>query len=108
VAGAADLFRRPPAPEPALPGWRAALVPIAIPAVARPALLVLALGAGADERVLASAGAMVLGIALLTVLAAGWATEGPRGRALGWAGRLAAVGLVACGVILAIDGILAV
>ena len=108
VAGAADLFRRPPAPEPALPGWRAALVPIAIPAVARPALLVLALGAGADERVLASVGAMLLGIALLTVLAALWPTEGPRGRALRWAGRLLAAGLVACGVILAIDGILAV
>ena len=52
VAGAADLFRRPPAPEPALPGWRAALVPVAIPVVARPALLVLALGAGADHGVL--------------------------------------------------------
>ena len=108
MAGAADLFRRPPAPEPALPGWRAALVPIAIPAVARPALLVLALGAGADERVLASLSAMLLGIALLTVLAAVWPTEGPRGRALRWAGRLFAAGLVACGVILAIDGILAV
>jgi small neutral amino acid transporter SnatA (MarC family) len=108
VAGAADLFRRPPGPEPALPGWRAALVPIAIPAVARPALLVLALGAGADDRVLASVRAMLLGIALLTVLAAFWPTEGPHGRALRWAGRLLAAGLVACGVILAIDGILAV
>jgi small neutral amino acid transporter SnatA (MarC family) len=108
VAGAADLFRRPPAPEPALPGWRAALVPIAIPAVARPALLVLALGAGADERVLASVRAMLLGVALLTIIAALWPTEGPRGRALRWAGRLLAAGLVACGVILAIDGILAV
>jgi small neutral amino acid transporter SnatA (MarC family) len=108
VAGVADLFRRPPAPEPSLPGWRAAFVPIAIPAVARPALLVLALGAGADERVLASAGAMVLGVALLTGLVARYPAEGPRGRALGWAGRLLAVGLVACGVILAIDGILAV
>ena len=108
VAGAADLFRRPPAPEPALPGWRAALVPIAIPAVARPALLVLALGAGADERVLASVRAMLLGVALLTVLAALWPTEGPRGRALMWAGRLLAAGLVACGVILVVDGILAV
>ena len=66
------------------------------------------LGAGADERVLASAAAMVLGIALLTILAARWPTEGPRGRFVRWAGRLLAAGLVACGVILAIDGILAV
>jgi small neutral amino acid transporter SnatA (MarC family) len=108
VAGAADLFRRPPPPKPALPGWRAALVPVAIPAVLRPALLVLALGAGADERVLASVCAMLLGIALLTVLAAAWYTEGAPGRALTWASRLLAAGLVACGVILAIDGILAV
>ena len=36
LGGIADLFRRPPPPEPALPGWRAALVPVANPLVARP------------------------------------------------------------------------
>jgi small neutral amino acid transporter SnatA (MarC family) len=108
VAGVADLFRRPPAPEPALPGWRAALVPIAIPAVLRPALLVLALGAGADERVLPGVRAMLLGIALLAVIVAAWPTEGAPGRALTWASRLFAAGLMAGGVLLAIDGILAV
>ena len=108
LAGAADLFRRPPPPEPALAGWRAALVPVAIPVVARPALLVMALGAGADRGVLVSAGAMVVGVSLLTGLAAGWPTEGPRGRVLRWAARLLAAGLVACGVLLAVDGLLAV
>src|ERR687895_260894 len=63
LAGAADLFRRPPPSEPSLPGWRAALVPVAIPVGARPALLVLALGAGADRGVLVTAGAMAAGIA---------------------------------------------
>jgi len=106
LAGAADLFRRPPPPEPALPGRRAALIPVAIPVVARPALLVLALGAGADQGVLPSAGAMAMGIALLTGLAAWWPTEGPRGRVLRWAGRLLAAALVACGVILVVDGVL--
>jgi small neutral amino acid transporter SnatA (MarC family) len=106
LAGAADLFRRPPLSEPALSGWRAALVPVAIPVVARPALVVLALGAGADRSVLVTAGAMALGIALLTGLAAGWPTDGPRGRVLRWAGRLLAAALVACGVILAVDGVL--
>ena len=106
LAGAADLLRRPPPPEPALTGWRAALIPVAIPVVARPALLVLALGAGAERGVLVSAGAMAMGIALLTGLAAGWPTEGPAGRALRWAGRLLAAVLVACGVILAVDGVL--
>jgi small neutral amino acid transporter SnatA (MarC family) len=108
LAGAADLFRRPPRAEPALSGWRAALIPVAIPVVARPALPVLALAAGADSGVLVSAGAMAMGIALLTGLTAGWPTEGPRGRALRWAGRLLAAALVACGVILAVDGVLAV
>lgn len=105
LAGAADLFRRPPQPEPALAGWRAALVPVAIPLVARPALLVLALGAGADRDVLLTAGAMALGIAVLTGLTAGW-REGPRVRVLRWAGRLLGVALVACGILLTIDGVL--
>jgi small neutral amino acid transporter SnatA (MarC family) len=106
LAGAADLFRRPPPPEPALAGWRAALIPVAIPLVARPALVVLALGAGADRGVLGSAGAMTVGAALLVALTAGWPTEGPRGRVLRWAGRLLGVALAACGVVLAVDGVL--
>jgi hypothetical protein len=67
---------------------------------------VLALSAGADQGVLQSAGAMAMGIALLTGLAAGWPPEGPRGRVLRWAGRLLAALLVACGVILTVDGVL--
>ncbi len=108
LAGVADLFRRPPSSEPALGGRRAALIPVAIPLVARPALLVLALGAGADRGVLETAAAMAIGIALLIGLVARWPIEGPRGRALRWAARVLAVALVACGVVLAVDGVLAV
>jgi small neutral amino acid transporter SnatA (MarC family) len=106
LAGAADFFRRPPPPEPALAGWSAALVPVAIPVVARPSLLVLALGAGADEGVLVSAGAMAMGIALLAGLVVAWPIDGPGGRVLRWAGRLLAAGLVASGVLLAVNGVL--
>jgi small neutral amino acid transporter SnatA (MarC family) len=106
LAGAADLFRRPPPPEPALEGRRAALVPVAIPAVARPALLVMALGAGADSGVLVTAGAMAAGVALLTAVVARGRAEGPRERTLRWAVRLLAALLVACGVLLAVDGVL--
>jgi small neutral amino acid transporter SnatA (MarC family) len=106
LAGAADLVRRPPAPEPALTGWNAALIPVAIPVVARPALLVLALGVGADRGVLVSAGAMATAIALLTGLVVACSIEGPGGRALRWAGRLLAAGLVACGVLLVASGVL--
>ncbi len=106
VAGVADLFRRPPSPEPALPGWKAALVPVAVPAVARPALLVMAVGAGADQSLLVPAGAMAVGVALLTGLAARSPAAGTWGRTLGWARRLLAAGLLACGVLLALDGLL--
>ena len=106
LAGAADLFRRPPAAEPALSGWGAVLVPVAIPVVARPALLVLALGAGADRGLPVAAAAMAIGVALLSALVARWPTEGPAGRALRWVGRLMAAALVACGVLLAIAGVL--
>jgi small neutral amino acid transporter SnatA (MarC family) len=106
IAGVADLFRRPPPPEPALEGWRAALVPVAIPVVARPALVVLALGAGADESVLVTVAAMAVGVAALCAVVARCPTDGTGGRVLRWAGRLLAAGLIACGVILTVDGVL--
>jgi small neutral amino acid transporter SnatA (MarC family) len=105
VAGIADLFRRPPSPEPALPGWRAALIPVAVPAVARPALLVMAIGAGADRSVLVTLVSMVVAVALLTGLAAWRPAGGPGDRTLGWARRLLAAGLLACGVLLSVDGL---
>ena len=105
LAGVADIFRRPPSPDPALPGRRAALIPVAVPLTARPALLVLALGAGADRGVLVSAVALALGVALLSGLVAVWPAEGPRTRAGRWTPRLLGAGLVACGVILTLHGI---
>jgi hypothetical protein len=83
-------------------------VPVAVPLVARPALIVLALGAGADSGVLVALGAMAVGVGLLTAAVATWPIDGPRGRVLRWAAGLLALGLVAGGVLLALDGILAV
>jgi hypothetical protein len=74
--------------------------------VARPALVVVALGAGADEGVLVSVMAMAVGVALLSALVARCPTDGAGGRVLRWAGRLLGAGLVACGVILTVDGVL--
>jgi small neutral amino acid transporter SnatA (MarC family) len=108
ITGAADLIRPPPPSEPALSGRKAALIPVAIPLVARPALLVMALGAGADRSVLVAVAAMAAGVALLAGLTAWCPADGPGGGALAWARRLLAAGLLACGVLLAIDGILAV
>jgi hypothetical protein len=84
----------------ALHSWLLLHVPLSM------ALLVLALGAGADRDVLLTAGAMALGVALLAGLTAAGTTEGSRGKALRWAGRLLGAGLVACGVLLTIDGVL--
>ena len=66
----------------------------------------MALGAGADRGVLPSAGAMALGAPRDRPSRP--ARRGSRGRALRWAGRLLAVALIACGLLLALDGILAV
>jgi small neutral amino acid transporter SnatA (MarC family) len=98
LTGVVDFFRRPPSPDPALPGRRAALVPVAYPLVARPALLILALGAGADHSVLVTLVAMALGVAAIAAL-----PRLPR-----WTVRVLAAGLVACGVLLGIDGVLSV
>jgi multiple antibiotic resistance protein len=108
LTGAIDAFRRPPTPEPALDGRAAALIPVAIPVVARPALLVVALSAGADQGVLVCAAAMAVAIAALVGLAAADYTEGTRGRGLRWAVRVLAIGLVACGVLLTLDGVMSV
>ena len=105
LAGVIDLFTRPPRPEPALAGRGAALVPVAIPAAARPALVVVAVGAGADQGVLVTLAAMAAGVALLTALTP-LPPEGTRGRILRWASRLLAAALVAGGVILTVDGVM--
>jgi hypothetical protein len=49
---------------------------------------------------------MAAAIALLAGLVARAPAAGSGGRVLRWAGRLSAAGLVACGVVLGIDGIL--
>src|SRR6185295_4018470 len=106
IAGIADLVRRPPRPEPAPSGRRAWLVPVAVPLVARPALIVLALGAGADRGLAPAAIAMAIGVAALAALTAAGATEGRRARLLRLFARLLGAGLVAGGVFLAIAGVL--
>jgi hypothetical protein len=105
LTGAADLILRPPRPEPALPGRRAALVPVALPVVTRPALLLIALAA---QDVLLSAVVLAVGVGVMTAVAARWDPVGVDGRVLRWASRVLAAGLVVCGVLLSIDGILAV
>jgi small neutral amino acid transporter SnatA (MarC family) len=109
VAGGRDLLLRPPAAEPALAGWRAALVPVAIPLLFRPEIAVLAIAAGADDGLAATAGAAVSAFAL-TVISARAPSELSQSamRARDWLARLTATVLVVTAVDLAVDGILAV
>jgi small neutral amino acid transporter SnatA (MarC family) len=106
LTGLADLFRRPPSPEPALSGRRAALVPVAIPLVARPALIVVAFGSGADRGLPPVLIGTVAGVAVLAALVATQPATGPRTRPLRWVARGLAAGLVACGGIVGIAGLL--
>jgi small neutral amino acid transporter SnatA (MarC family) len=106
VLGAADLVGRPPTPEPALPGWRAVLVPVAVPLVVRPAVIVLAAAAGADRGAALAAGAVAVGVAVLVAVVAWVPDAGPGGRVLRWAVRLAGALAFVAGLVLAVDGVL--
>jgi small neutral amino acid transporter SnatA (MarC family) len=107
VLGAAvDLFRPAPKPEPALPGWRAALVPVAVPLVIRPALLVLAMSAVADHGAWLVVGGLAVAVGTLVALAGLAPADGVAGRVLCWSARLAAIVLAAASVVLVVNGIL--
>jgi small neutral amino acid transporter SnatA (MarC family) len=108
VAGAVVLVRGAPSPEPALPGWRAALVPVAVPLVAGPALVFLALSAHADRGAGVVALALALAVGLLAVVAIRVGVDGVSGRALRWATRATAATAVTAAVLLVIDGVFAV
>ncbi|MET0144315.1 MAG: hypothetical protein ABW328_05965 [Ilumatobacteraceae bacterium] len=120
VAGLVRMARRTPMPEDGPPGVRAALVPVAVPLVAGPALIVLGLSAGADLGVVFVAGCLALAVGALSGLAA--ITPDPPGPhppgsgpgrswrrpVAGWAQRLVtAAGVVAC-VLLVVDAVFSV
>jgi hypothetical protein len=79
----------------ALPGVRRKL------GATRSAVIAKTLGAGAHQGALVAAGAMAVGVAILTALAVRNAVDGLK---LRWLVRLGAVGLIACGVVLTVDG----
>jgi small neutral amino acid transporter SnatA (MarC family) len=106
LAGVVAVFRSPPPAEPALPGWRAALVPVAIPLTASPALILLALSAHADRGAGVVAAAVAAGAVGLVALVRFVPTGGTSGRVLAWLARLSGAALIAGSLLLVIDGIL--
>jgi len=105
VAGVLQMIRRPPSPEPSLPGWGAAVVPVAIPLFVAPAVVALAVSANADRGAGFVVGAIAMGAALL-VLACLTPLREVRARVMRWAAHLTAAALLATSVLLIIAGIL--
>jgi small neutral amino acid transporter SnatA (MarC family) len=108
VAGTVTLVRRAPTPGPALDGRRAALIPVAVPLVARPALVFLALSAHADRGAPVVAAALAMAVATLVVVVAAVPPEDSAAHGVTWAARATAAVLIAASLLLVIDGIFAV
>jgi small neutral amino acid transporter SnatA (MarC family) len=98
--------RRPTGDEPALPGRGAALVPVAVPLVVRPALVIAGLSVVADHGLGSYALAlvvMVAGAVVAVAIAAGSTPEPTSGVARTitvWSGRLLSAAAVACSIVL--------
>ncbi|MGD9704288.1 MAG: hypothetical protein AB7Q42_23040 [Acidimicrobiia bacterium] len=107
VLGAAAMFTRRAPAEPALPGRRAALVPVAVPLVANAALVLGAMSAAADHGLPVVAAALAVGT-LVAVAVTAVLPRGATGRLLAVAARATAAVLLAAGVLLIVDGVLAV
>ena len=107
VAGLLRFARRPPRAERGTGGAVDALVPVAVPLVAAPAVVVLGLSAGADLGVLFVFGCLALGVGILTATTAGAEEQGAvhRGR-VGAAARHR--GRPAACVLLVVDAVFAI
>lgn len=105
--GVKDLFVGPPTAEPAMEAWKAALVPVAVPAVARPQVGVLAVAAGASygmAPVVAGSVAMVIGVGVAATIGG----AGVRGRLMRWLGLVGLVVTVVTGATFAVEGVFSV
>lgn len=106
LGGIADLFRPSPSPDPSLPGTRAALVPVALPLVIRPALLVLAVSATADHGWWLTVVGVLAAVGIFVGATPVAAPDGVPGRVGRWVARVAGVLVAAGGVLLIVNGVL--
>jgi len=106
IVAVAALSAPPPRPELGLSGWRAVVMPVAIPLMAGPGLVMLAISARADRGVGPLAVILAVGVALLAAAAAWLPVTGAGARVSVWAGRLVTALAVATSILLVIDGIL--
>jgi small neutral amino acid transporter SnatA (MarC family) len=104
LQGGATVLTRSPGPDPALPGRRAALVPVAFPVLLTPGLAFLAL-AGALDRSAPVTLAVVAGALAAVPVVGGVPVSPVRLKVLDGLGRLTAAALVAVGVALLVNGL---
>jgi small neutral amino acid transporter SnatA (MarC family) len=104
LQGGVTVLTRGPGPDPALPGRRAALVPVAFPVLLTPGLAFLAL-AGALDRSAPVTLAVVAGALAAVPLVGGVRVSPVRLKVLDGLGRLTAAALVAVGVALLVNGL---
>ena len=107
AAGAYAMFVRHRSDLPALPGRRAALVPVAVPLVVNAAAFLFAISAAADRGLPVVAVAIIAG-SVLAVAATVAPADGVADRSLGLAARFTGSLLLLASVLLVIDGVFSV
>ena len=100
-----DLARRPVTDEPALDGFGAALMPVALPLFVRPAMLLAGFSVVADRGMSLYAFALIIAVVMLTALSAIPVGPDPERPMLVWIGRLLSVIAVAGAVLLIADAV---
>jgi len=100
-----DVARRPSTDEPALPGLGAAIMPVAVPLFARPAMLIAGLSVVADRGVSTYAIGLAVSITALIALSATPVGDGPQQPVLVWIGRVLSFVAVAGSVLLIADAV---
>lgn len=107
LGAAMNLLGPTPSPDPALPGWRAGLVPVAVPALVRPDVFLVALTVAADHGV-APTLAIAIPVLIAVVAIAIWPPPPPStasARLVDGAARFLAGLGAAVGIALLLSGI---
>lgn len=99
-----DLVRRPSPDDAALPGRGAALVPVALPLVARPAMVVAGLSVVADHSI-SFYGAALAAVVAALVAGVSIPDDGVGRTVGGWAVRLLAACAIVGAILLGADGV---
>jgi small neutral amino acid transporter SnatA (MarC family) len=108
LSAGVDLATRPRDDLPELPGIKAALVPVAVPLFARPAMIVAGLAIVADHGVALYAGALAVAVAGLMVTVIAPLQTAAHRLVLVWVGRLFSAVAVAGSVALIADAVFAI